>query len=403
MLPDHLIKYIESPASLDKESLQDLEELIGKYPFFQTARLLRIRNLKNIYHRIDKDELHETAAFVIDRKVLYYLLHEFQGTEEIKSDSKPEASKKQTDQIIPRENIPVKPCIEKDIKESMLENIRDTLIHQKNIYQFEAEDKIELVPGLAIDVRKQYGDGVTLDDHEFKLNDVNQAATEEPELLELDEVLSASDNKTISEKSIESTNIEEGAPELDIEFELSDQRDIEQLNHEIETPVKNAIIGDFLPEEHVEQELPDEKSFTQWLETIDKLSTPEFTETTTSIEFAEPPEKKISGKSRKNPQDEISEVHEKTVREHPEMLINKFIETNPRIVPSESNNRNEDISVDSVKEHESFFTDTLARIYVKQGNYAKAIFAYEKLSLKYPEKSTYFAGQIAEIKKLIYK
>jgi len=84
-------------------------------------------------------------------------------------------------------------------------------------------------------------------------------------------------------------------------------------------------------------------------------------------------------------------------------LIDKFIQHNPRIIPNEARAPFEDMSGDSEKEHESFFTDTLAKIYIKQGNYAKAIFAYEKLSLKYPEKSAYFAGQISKIKKLIRK
>jgi tetratricopeptide (TPR) repeat protein len=84
-------------------------------------------------------------------------------------------------------------------------------------------------------------------------------------------------------------------------------------------------------------------------------------------------------------------------------LIDKFIETNPRLQPQQSDRPNVDISEESVKENDGIFTDTLARIYIKQGLYSKAIFAYEKLILKYPEKSGYFAAQIEEIKKLTNK
>lgn len=83
-------------------------------------------------------------------------------------------------------------------------------------------------------------------------------------------------------------------------------------------------------------------------------------------------------------------------------LIERFLEIDPGPIPADKKSSLEgDVSKKCIEEDESFITDTLARIYIKQGLYSKAIFAYEKLSLKYPEKSIYFASQIEEIKKIL--
>jgi hypothetical protein len=84
-------------------------------------------------------------------------------------------------------------------------------------------------------------------------------------------------------------------------------------------------------------------------------------------------------------------------------LIEKFILTNPRIEPvrDKSDKPVEDISKPYVEEKGGFVTETLAKIYISQGYYSRAIDIYEKLSLKFPEKSSYFATQIEKVKGLI--
>ncbi|MDX1315786.1 MAG: hypothetical protein R3356_09820, partial [Eudoraea sp.] len=82
-------------------------------------------------------------------------------------------------------------------------------------------------------------------------------------------------------------------------------------------------------------------------------------------------------------------------------LIKNFILEEPGVIRADTETQLKgDVSLSSIREHDGFITDTLAKIYVKQGLYAKAIYAYEKLSLKYPEKSAYFAAQIEKIRNI---
>ena len=79
-------------------------------------------------------------------------------------------------------------------------------------------------------------------------------------------------------------------------------------------------------------------------------------------------------------------------------LIDKFIEASPKISPIKPNaefTTNFEIN----KPDDSYLmTETLARVYLEQKKYQKAIQAYEILILKYPEKSSFFADRIADIK-----
>ncbi|MES2411958.1 MAG: tetratricopeptide repeat protein, partial [Bacteroidota bacterium] len=78
-------------------------------------------------------------------------------------------------------------------------------------------------------------------------------------------------------------------------------------------------------------------------------------------------------------------------------LIDRFIENNPKITP---------IAKDAIvpvietisEDTSHLMTETLARVYLEQKKYSKAIQAYEILILKYPEKSSFFANRISDIK-----
>lgn len=86
-------------------------------------------------------------------------------------------------------------------------------------------------------------------------------------------------------------------------------------------------------------------------------------------------------------------------------LIDQFIKVNPSIQPGIGNiterNEKSELKDEGEFENDEYITETLSKIYLKQGHYQKAIDSFERLSLKFPEKSVYFAQQIEEIKKLL--
>ena len=80
-------------------------------------------------------------------------------------------------------------------------------------------------------------------------------------------------------------------------------------------------------------------------------------------------------------------------------LIDKFILENPSISRPKAEFYNPiSVAQNSIIDQENIVSETLAKIYEKQGYFDKAISIYQKLGLKYPEKSRYFAAQIERLK-----
>ena len=88
-------------------------------------------------------------------------------------------------------------------------------------------------------------------------------------------------------------------------------------------------------------------------------------------------------------------------KQNSDEIINIFLEKKPKIKNNKQRFFNASQNAKkSIVENNDIITETLAKVYTKQEHFEKAILAYQKLSLKYPQKSSYFADQIKVIKKI---
>jgi hypothetical protein len=149
------------------------------------------------------------------------------------------------------------------------------------------------------------------------------------------------------------------------------------------TPEKKLKIG-----EPLEFNKSENHSFTEWL----KITS---FKPIVRMEVEAEPDNKMPDSRQENAETKVS-----TPLDNKRAIIDKFLSDNPKIKPVSGNapkpklvNNNEDVS-------ESLMTETLARIYLEQKNYNKAIQSYKILSLKYPEKSSFFADQIKLVQEL---
>jgi len=81
-------------------------------------------------------------------------------------------------------------------------------------------------------------------------------------------------------------------------------------------------------------------------------------------------------------------------------LIDKFITSKPKIAPVKKTVSLKNLAQENSFNSNELMTETLAKVYLEQKNYKKAIQAYRILSLKYPEKNSFFADRISDLEKI---
>ena len=308
MTTKDFIQILQQPQTVSQEQTNALSGIIEEFPYFQSARAVYLKGLKNKESFKYNQALKQTAAYTTDRSILFDFI----------------------------------------TSESFNQNEISDYIKQNTAYinnlDVTAED---------ISVNKS----VTFDDD----LDTHIKATKEiinPELFQ----------PKIEIKEIAKFNKDE--------VETEDQKE--------KTPEKVLNIG-----KPLEFDKTETHSFNEWLKltSFNPIERNEDTSEETSIE------------EETNNTTEL-ESEQESDRDKKFELIDKFIASNPKLEPAKTSGKKQNLAKDRMIQPEALMTETLARIYVEQKNYKKAIQSYKILSLKYPEKSGFFADQIKAIEQL---
>jgi len=141
----------------------------------------------------------------------------------------------------------------------------------------------------------------------------------------------------------------------------------------------DAFLGT-LPEEHADDRLLP-------IETVGDYATMFLSGDETSVPSAIEPMSSPGGSESDSVQRALSLISERSAEDSP---------STPAESPKASLSENIEESLD-----ESYFTETLAKIYIKQRKYSRALEIIRSLYLQFPEKNAYFADQIRFLEKLI--
>jgi hypothetical protein len=266
---------INKPDTISENQTVALEKVLDEFPFFQSARALRLKGLYNQNSFRYNFALKVTAAHTTDRTVLFDFIT--------------------SDSFI---------AIQKDLYDRKSLELLDIDVIDSEIVVTEVKPQI-------------------------KLNAIEQS-------------ILTSIKEASTPESLENTKV--------VEEKLA-----------IGTPLDFSV-----NEKH---------SFQEWLQ----------------LSRLQPIEREVE--TKKIPEPQIIDEDKKKKAE----LIDRFIETSPKISPVKGVSPIVHIDINK-DDNTNLMTETLARVYLEQKKYQKAIQAYEILILKYPEKSSFFVDRISDIK-----
>ena len=401
---DQIALRITNPNSCIATETPVLQELAEKYPYAQVFSILYLKSL-SLQNDIGFDEALQKHAYrITDRMKLYDLIHDHE-TEVISTDAAPmetvEILQNEVELEIPEETIaPISETAEQSIEtenqitaeeDDLLQEISSEILFEKGFIdeKREIESKIAINPGVEVIQNGEIwgetdSEKIALEDidEDPVLNEISQEIVAEFQLLtpEIEgETKGESEEITAADES--PINAENDLPELNLEIiseivETIYSDNLAQTIQDIEVVEKKSEINPAL-EINPEIEIENSKmSFTSWLKSGNNSPTPAPT---------------VENKKE--------EVKTQSIDKQKTTLIDDFINTEPRISKvkkefySPSKKAKESISTEGL-----IYSETLAEIFAMQGNFPKAITAYQQLMLTNPEKKIFFAKRIEELK-----
>ncbi len=370
MLKAQFIDIIREPRHLDSAQVAELESIVKEYPFFESAHLLYTKGLHQYNALNYSRQLRKTAIVANSRAVLYELLH----PKEIVQLQQPVTK---TPDIVPE------PVVEAlTAAEPVAEPEEEIPALNRNPVSI-TNDEIRVVYITTVPKTPE-----TLPEKEEKVRVQEESFRDQKE----EEQVLTKEASSQEEIAI-LQNIEN---ETEVPAGLSEE---EQLNRSIGREISRGIIQSYVETELIKtpelekEEAPRPLSFTDWL---NRVKTEAGTISKTEVKLPE-----TSGKSLST-EEKLPKTEKKPSNiEQNKNIIDKIIDSDPGRIKLGSNKffTPATDAKQSLLENEHLVTETLAKIYALQGNISKAIRAYEILSLKFPQKSVYFASLIEKLKK----
>lgn len=388
-------QYIQNPDRMGIHDEVQLRGLLKEYPYFQSGQILLAKCLKNMDNYLFEKQLKLAALYAPNRSMLYTLLKNTNSNKQQAATVAETLAKATENKSAEAEqSIETEPEVLAEFTNELPENTYEVFTIEslaEDTYQhvFRAEDS-PLAEETEEAIAPEKSDLRSFEEMRESLKNIITAIEDRvaaaPQLLDetAGETTAEQPVNAEPEPQLQETSVTETATEKITELPKADTRDLQAAQRLIEQEL----------EKHNEEMIAatEVHSFAGWL----NLKSPSFEETKLLHKPTEEEIERIDFVAALETR--VAEPVAKPLLDMDSILEN-FMQHTPTISRPKAEFFNPVKSAKkSVEEDEDIATETLARIVLKQGNAPKAIRIYEKLILKYPDKSTIFAGQIEKIK-----